>query len=405
MTPHIAIIGAGPGGLTLARILQRNSIPTSVYERDPSPDYRPQGGTLDLHLHSGQQAIRQAGLWDEFLKHARYDAQELKILTKTGEVVFHREKNPDASDNSEHSRPEIDRTALRDMLLEAFGVDNVAWDHTLASVQPAADEKYNLHFKSGKVETGFDLVVGADGAWSCVRSLLTPAAPFYSGISSFEFNISSTKAEGYEAIEKLVGPGSAFAFGDEKSIQAQRLGTGAIRIYAAYSSGKDQADWVKRFDTSNPSNVKAELLAYYEDWAPELKDLVLLSDDSVLKRALHMFPIGHSWESRPGLTLLGDAAHLMTPFAGEGVNLAMWDSLELATKITEGVGSGGLNERIREYEEGMFKRAADAAKSTERNTRRFFAKDFPLSVQQKIRELQGGNREGPSGPDASPARG
>lgn len=126
MTPRIVIIGAGPGGLTIAHTLQRSSVPAFVYERDPSPDYRPQGGTLDLHLHSGQEAIRQAGLWNAFLKHARYDAQALNILTKTGEAAFNRENNPGASDDSEDSRPEIDHTALRAMLLEAFGAENIA---------------------------------------------------------------------------------------------------------------------------------------------------------------------------------------------------------------------------------------------------------------------------------------
>lgn len=400
MTPRIAIIGAGPGGLTLARILQRNSIPTSVFERDPSPDYRPQGGTLDLHVHSGQQALRDAGLWDEFIKHARYDAQVMKIIVKSGDIVFQDEPNPDGPEGDEHARPEIDRTTLRSILLQAFGVDNVAWNHVLASVQPASDNKFDLHFKDGKVETGFDLVVGADGAWSCVRPLLTTVKPFYSGVSSLEFNIIDPKGEKYDAINELVGVGSAFAFSDGKSIQGQRLGTGAIRVYAAYDTGEGESNWLDKFDINNPSVVKAEVLTYFQDWSPGLQDLIRLSDDNVLKRALHMFPIGHSWESRPGLTLLGDAAHLMTPFAGEGVNIAMSDSLELSRKIIAGVKDGNLNEQIREYEVNMFKSAADSARRTNRNKEALFSKDFPASMAQMVREMQEAGGPDGRGPPA-----
>ncbi|KAF8605092.1 FAD/NAD(P)-binding domain-containing protein, partial [Ceratobasidium sp. AG-I] len=377
MIPRIAISGAGPGGLTLARILQRNSIPTSVFERDPSPDYRPQGGTLDLHVRSGQQAIRQAGLWDEFLKHARYDAQVMKMTTKSGELVF--QPNSDGARRDEHARPEIDRTVLRTILLEAFGTENVAWDHALASVQPAADNKYDLRFKNGKVETGFDLVVGADGAWSRVRPLLTSAAPSYSGISFIELDVLNPQGEKYDAINKLVGAGSASAFGDGKAIMGQRLGTGTIRVYAGYNTELGEADWLDKFDTSNPSALKTKLLTYFQGWSSDFQDLIRLSDDdSVLKRPLHAFPIGHSWESRPGLTLIGDAAHLMTPFAGEGVNLAMWDSLELSREIIAGVQSGNLNEQVREYEVNMFKTVAESASRTDRNKVAMFSKDFPV---------------------------
>jgi 2-polyprenyl-6-methoxyphenol hydroxylase-like FAD-dependent oxidoreductase len=387
MTPRIAIIGAGPGGLVLARILQRNSIHPAIYERDPSPEYRPQGGTLDLHYHSGQQAIRDAGLWDEFLKHARYDGQTMKILIKSADVIFKDE--PPAEDKVEDSRPEIDRTALRDILLQAVGKDNVMWSHVLASVQPAADNKYDLHFKDGKVDAGFDFVVGADGAWSHVRPLLTSVTPFYSGVSGVEFHITDPKGEEFDAINQLIGQGNAFAFSDGKGIQSQRLGTGGIRVYTSFATGDDESDWLKRFDTNDPATTKADVLSYFEDWAPVLRDIVRLSDNTAQMRPLYMFPIGHSWESRPGLTLLGDAAHVMTPFAGEGVNAAMWDSLHLANAIVTGVSSGDLNRQVAEYEKEMFKRAEDSARRTNRNKVGLFAKDFPASMAEAMREMQG----------------
>ncbi|QRV91017.1 FAD-binding domain protein [Ceratobasidium sp. AG-Ba] len=398
MTPRIAIIGAGPGGLTLASLLQRSSIQPFIYERDPFAGYRPQGGTLDLHYHSGQQALRDAGLWDEFLKHARFEAQAMKILTKSLDLVF--EDEPPSEDQVEDSRPEIDRTALRAILLQAVGNDKVNWGHALASVEPATDHTFNLHFKDGKTETGFDLVVGADGAWSHVRPLITSVTPFYSGISVIELRITSPQGAKFDAVNELVGQGNAFTFGDGKAIQAQRLGTGDIRIYASFTTGEDESDWLKRFDPNNPSAVKAEILTYFDDWAPVLQDIIRLSDDTVQMRPLYMAPLDYSWTNRQGLTLLGDAAHVMTPYAGEGVNAAMWDSLELAKAIIEGVKTGNLNEHIQQYEKEMFERAHESARRTNRNKESLFAKNFPDSVAEVMEEIQqgSGNAAGPGGP-------
>ncbi|CUA70921.1 Tetracycline resistance protein from transposon Tn4351/Tn4400 [Bacteroides fragilis] [Rhizoctonia solani] len=369
--PRIAIIGAGPGGLTLACILLRHSIVPIVYERDPSPDFRPQGGTLDLHVHSGQQALHEAGLFDEFLKHARYDGQATRFLTKTGELVH----EPRHGDSAETARPEIDRTDLRNILLRAFGVDKVHWGHAVASVEPASENKYDLHFKDGKVESGFDLVVGADGAWSRVRPLLTTATP----------------GDRYDTVNALVRRGSAFGFGDQKAIIGQRLGTNAIRIYAGFATDGLQADWLEtQFDEKDPRASKEKALTFFESWSPDLLDLVRLADDSVLFRPLYMLPTDLTWEPRPGLTLLGDAAHLMTPFAGEGVNITMWDSLEVGKKVIEGIQTGDINQAIRDYEAGLFERGGKSMKKTDQQRQAFFAKNYPESVKEIIERMRAG---------------
>jgi 2-polyprenyl-6-methoxyphenol hydroxylase-like FAD-dependent oxidoreductase len=384
MTPRIAIIGAGPGGLSLACILQRNSIIPSIFERDSSADYRPQGGTLDLDVDSGQQALHDAGLWDQFLKYARYDAQIMKFLTKSGDVV--RQVEPDTDKDT---RPEIDRVALRNILIDSFGNDRIHWGYELISVEPTQRGLYDLHFKNGKLEAGFDLVVGADGAHSRVRPRITSIESFYSGVSIIEVDISSPRGSRYDAVNELVGNGSAFAFGDQKSIQAQRLGDGTLRIYVCFAMEGVDPNWLKnKFDASDPAATKSNAAPYFKDWKPAIQDCLLLADeDRVEFRPLYMHPVDETWDFFPGLTLIGDAAHLMTPYAGEGVNIAMRDSLELAKKIIEGTKLGDLNQAIREYEIDMFKRGSESKGRTNKNKKWFFAKEFPNSAERTEAEL------------------
>jgi hypothetical protein len=104
--PQIAIIGAGPGGLLLARYLQRNSIPCKIYERETSRHHRTQGGSLDLHEESGLLAMKEAGLMEEFTKFARTEGEQMKIFDRTGKLWFDDEENEEGAG---HGRPEIDR--------------------------------------------------------------------------------------------------------------------------------------------------------------------------------------------------------------------------------------------------------------------------------------------------------
>jgi 2-polyprenyl-6-methoxyphenol hydroxylase-like FAD-dependent oxidoreductase len=164
MTPSIAIIGAGPCGLTLARLLERNDIDYVVYERDESETSNVSGGALDLHPETGQNALREAGLFDEFKKYARYEDTLFTLADKHGAKHLQIGEGRDA--------PEIDRVELRKILLASIPKDKIKWGHTLASAKLGADGKPVLHFANGVVVSGFKLTVGTDGGWSKLRSMV-----------------------------------------------------------------------------------------------------------------------------------------------------------------------------------------------------------------------------------------
>jgi 2-polyprenyl-6-methoxyphenol hydroxylase-like FAD-dependent oxidoreductase len=375
---NVAIIGAGAGGLTLAVILQNHQIPFTVFELDSSPLSRNQGGTLDLHPDGGQLALREAGLWDQFAKHARPESDVLKIVNLDGTVLWDgngNDKREIQAGKEFDGRPEIDRGALRKILLAALEPGRLKWGKKLSEVAEIGSETFELHFADGTVEGDFNLVVGAEGAWSKVRQLLTDTQPFYSGITTVELWAADVQEKSKWMCD-YVGAGNLFCFGEGRAIQSQRIGDGSIRTYASLRKPETFAkdcgiDWTK------PEVARKELVeTYYADCGEDLKRIILESSEGLIPRPLYAFPVGFQWDSKPGVTLLGDAAHLMTPFAGIGVNAAMVDALELGRAIIAYAKSPeekSLAAAIAGYEAEMFPRNERYAQRTLNNLNAHFS--------------------------------
>ncbi|PSN63404.1 FAD/NAD(P)-binding domain-containing protein [Corynespora cassiicola Philippines] len=334
----IALIGAGPASLTLANILQRNAVPFSIFES--SSQIRTAGGSLDLHPESGQLALKEAGLWTEFTKHARPESDVLKLLNvDTGEVYWdenagdgrrdsHTEQDPYAG------RPEIDRQALVNILFQGLEQGTVTFNKKATKIVPTPDDsthKYDVHFADGTLDPGFDLVIGGDGAWSKVRNLLSATTPHYSGISAIETWCNDVQANAW--LLDFVGAGSCFGFGEGRTVQAQRQGDGRLMTYACLRCPEDHIQTCG-IDWEDEDAARSQWMdRYFSDVSPELRRVVAECGDSLVARSLYELPVGFRWEAREGVTLVGDAAHVMTPFAGVGVNVAMTDSLVLAGEI------------------------------------------------------------------------
>lgn len=373
-TFKIAIIGAGPGGCMLARLLHRANINVTIFEAEASVDLRSQGGTLDLRTKTGLAAMKEAGLYEEFLKYARFDGESLVLCDKNKKTYLRR--SPSKSGNKIAAAPEIDRAELRGLLLRSIPEDIIRWNHRLRSVT----EDRVLQFDHG-VEKGFDLVIGADGAWSKVRLLLSQTKPSYSGIGGHSFSIPNAK-ERAPAAYKLVNRGSVFAFSDGKALFGQQLGDDSINVSAR---SRRSEEWMSECGY-NPQDIQESKQAVqreFSGWSSDLLNLIEAADTMEAPRSLFMLPVGFRWDNKPGVTLLGDAAHLMTPFAGIGVNLAFEDAMKLAHAIIDAskdTRDDALAVKITEYEEEMFRRAKKAQQLTNGAMQdMMFTKDAPRS--------------------------
>ncbi len=363
----IAIIGAGLSGLTLARVLHVNGIASTVFELDASPAARRQGGQLDIHHDTGQEALRAAHLYEEFLGIVHTGAQAHRILDSNN-VLLH-----ESYDEGNGMRPEVDRGQLRALLLDSLPEGVVRFGKKLVRVESLSEGKHALHFADGSSVT-CDLLVGGDGAWSRIRPLVSEATTAYAGISFVECYLRDAANKNPECA-KVVGAGALFALAPGQGILGHKENDGSLHIYVAVRAAES---WLNQIDFTDAPKVKRTLLEKFEDWAPEIRALIQEAEGELLPRHISALPIGHRWSATPGVTLLGDAAHLMSPFAGEGANLAMFDGAELGKALVKH--GADFASAVREYEEAMFPRSERSARESAANQEVCFGKDTPHAL-------------------------
>jgi 2-polyprenyl-6-methoxyphenol hydroxylase-like FAD-dependent oxidoreductase len=157
----VAIIGAGPVGLTMARLLQQKGIDVTVYERDKDAQTRIWGGTLDLHKGSGQDAMQKAGLLESY--YAMAIPMGIIMTDEQGEVM--------STKTPQYDNPEINRNNFRKLLLDSLKSDTVIWDRKFTSLEEH-NGKWLLHFENEMNATA-DVVIGANGGISTARKYVT----------------------------------------------------------------------------------------------------------------------------------------------------------------------------------------------------------------------------------------
>ena len=371
MTNPVTIIGAGLGGLTLARVLHVHGVAATIYEAEPSPEARTQGGQLDLHEYNGQLALAAAGLTEEFHSIIHIGGEASRVVDRHTTALL------EEPDDGTGNRPEVLRGDLRRILLDSLPADTIHWGHKVTALTLLGDGQHEVRFANGATVTA-DLLVGADGAWSKVRGLVTEVKPFYTGISFVETYLHDVDRP-HAATAPVVREGAMTALEPDRGLMAQREAGEVIHTYVGLAK---PPGWIDSIDATDAAAVIAHTVAEFDGWAPELTALITDTDTAPVLRAINILPVGHRWNRVRGVTLLGDAAHLMSPFAGEGANLAMFDGAELGEAIA--AHPGDPEAALDDYERALFPRSEELAADSDRNQGLLFGENSPHSFPALI---------------------
>lgn len=380
---QIAIIGGGPGGLTLANLLHQKGLNVRVYERDENKNARVQGATLDLHEESGLEALKRAGLMDAFYANYRPDAGKMRLITKNLEIKLDDHDDVCESTDVTDLRPEIDRGPLRKILLSSLHEETVVWDSHFVSLE-AEKDGWRIYFKNGSSAYA-DLVIAADGANSKIRAAVTDIRPVYSGISIIEGNIYAAAKNAPKLWEILKG-GKVFAFGDDQSIILSAKGDGSMSFYTGC---KVPENWVtdSNIDFSDKHSVHNWFKEAFGSWEPTWQELFESDELWFVPRPQYHYPLDQYWEARSNITLLGDAAHRMPPYAGEGVNMAMQDAFELCDCLTNSQFTD-LKSAIAAFEKQMLQRASEVTRMTLDSTEMLHSGDPIKSMMELFEQVK-----------------
>jgi tetracycline resistance monooxygenase len=372
----VAIIGAGPVGLTMARLLQQNDIDLTVYERETDPQARIWGGTLDLHKSSGQEAMKKAGLLQTY-----YDLalpMGINFADEHGNILSTRNPTPE----NQFDNPEINRNALRKMLLDSLKSDTVIWDRKLTGLEEQ-NGKWILDFENKPSATA-DFVIIANGGTSKSRKFVSDSEVEETGTFIIQGDIHQPETNCSEFFQ-LCNDNRLMTAYQGNLLVANPFNNNALSYGIIFRKPKEWNNG-NGLNFQNTDSVIEFLLKRLSNWDGKYKQLIR-STTFFVGLPIRKFPLDKPWKTnRPlPITLIGDTAHLMPPFAGQGVNIGLMDTLILSDNITSRKFET-IQDAIDDYEQKMFVYATEAQEDSCNNEIKMRNPNF--SFQQLINETE-----------------
>ena len=362
----VAIIGAGPVGLTMAKLLQQNGVDVTVYERDLNAETRISGGTLDLHKGSGQEALKQAGLLQDYFDRAVPMGRT--VADPQGNVLF----SKTTTEEERYDNPEINRNDLRLLLLNSVKNDTVVWDSKFTNLK-VTKGKWFLEFENG-TNTIADFVIGANGGMSKARKLITPATIEYTGTLMIQGEVLCPETS-CEKFNKLCNGSILMTSGKEGLLVANPKNGKVLSYNVIFKSPEEFIRKDGAFESTD--GIRKYLLNRFSEWDERYKELLEATSSSFVLWPTRKISLDYQWKKeRPlPITLIGDAAHIMPPFAGQGANIGLLDTLILSNNLTNGEFKT-IEEAINDYEQKMFVYATKAQLETATNEIAMLSPDF-----------------------------